>query len=114
MKMCGKTERFLGLLGLAKRAGKVVWGKDRLKKAIRSRRLRLLLLSSDIGETVERDLIYKAGRRKIYCVRLCGVTKEDLGQALGSPGGISAVGITDRKLAEKIMNVLPRGDEIGA
>lgn len=114
MKMCGKTGKFFGFLGLAKRAGEIVWGKERLKKAIRSKRLRLLLLSSDIGESVERDLIYKAGKGKIRCVRLCGVTKEDLGQALGSPGGISAVGITNRKLAEKIMNVLPRGDEIGA
>ncbi|HCZ07204.1 MAG: hypothetical protein PWP37_421 [Thermotogota bacterium] len=107
-----KTKNVLGWLGIAKRAGKLVWGKDRLRRAIRSRRVALLLFCSDTGGTIKNELIRRAGLKKIPFLELREVTKGYLGKVLGSTGEISVVGVVDTKIAERISKIL-RGDGIG-
>ncbi|MCL4462968.1 MAG: ribosomal L7Ae/L30e/S12e/Gadd45 family protein [Firmicutes bacterium] len=91
--------KLLALLGLAKRAGKLSFYEEANLLAIRSGRARLLVLAEDAGESTAKKYLDKCRYYQVPVVR--GVSRENLGVALGSPPR-TAVAVLDEGFAKKL------------
>ena len=91
------------MLGLAARAGAVVPGTERVREAARSGTLHFALVASDLSDNSRDKLLPLLDARHIpYAV----VSDRDtLGGAVGR-APLSALGITEKKLAERVQQLL--------
>ena len=85
----------LRLLGLAKRAGKLVCGSDAVKGA--AERSCLIVLAGDAGQNVRRE----AERYGKQIIEL-PYTKEELGHAVGR-AGCAIAAVTDKEFGQGIV-----------
>lgn len=96
------------MIGLAARAGTVLPGTERVREAARSGILEFALIAADASENSRNKLVPLLDARHIaYAV---AGEREALGAAVGK-APISALGITDRKFASRVREMLlePQG-----
>ena len=91
---------YLTLLGLAMRAGKVVYGEESARDAVFTRHVALLLLAKDAGANTVRSFERLAENRSIPLLKLPD-SKESIGSAIGK-GFCSVVAVTNKGFAESI------------
>ena len=77
------TDRLLGLLGLARRAGKLEIGEALTAETVAAGKARAIFLASDIGEATRRKVMRHDERVPVFTVPH---DKETLGASLGFPG----------------------------
>ena len=97
--MTGAERPDLRLLGLAARAGALVYGTDLVRRAVRAGTVRHAVVASDISDNTSeklRPLLEKSGVTVID-----GPDRGELGALVGR-GPLSVVGISDAQLAERI------------
>ena len=96
-------DRFLGLLGLAKRAGRTVTGAPLIFIAMKSKRPPcLVLVAGDASDGARKKLRTKCEFYKVPLLQTT-YTKEALAHAVGNSGEVAAVAITDRGLAGELL-----------
>ena len=88
----------LGLLGIARRAGRVAVGTRAVDRAARAGRLALLLLASDAS----RHALGRLAPEARAAPRLTLGSRAALGRILGR-GSIAVAGVTDVALAERML-----------
>ena len=90
-------------LGMAARAGAVISGTDRVREAARGEGVRLVLLASDASANSREKLVPLLTARGIsHVIRY---DRNELGAAIGR-GPLSAVGVMDRALADRLQVLL--------
>ena len=96
-------DALLRMLGLAARAGAVVPGTERVREAARSGSLHFALVASDLSDNSRDKLLPLLDARQIpYAI----VSDRDaLGGAVGR-APLSALGITEKKLADRVVELL--------
>lgn len=95
-------DKLLSMLGLAKRAGKVSTGAFICRKAISSRRARLVLLASDASENTKKAI---SDPCRHYGVKLIEYSDmESLGHATGG-GDRAVVSVNDCNFAKAILDI---------
>ena len=100
------------MLGLAARAGMVISGTGRVREAVRDGRVRLVLLASDASRN-SRDKLEPL-LRAVGLPHGVIAGRAALGAAVGK-APLSAVGITDAKMARRIGELAaPRADAGGS
>jgi ribosomal protein L7Ae-like RNA K-turn-binding protein len=99
-------DRALNLLGMATRAGAALPGTDRVREAARSGTLMFAIVAEDASDNSRGKLEPLLDARKIPYVRRFART--ELGAAVGR-APLSAVGVVDRPLAERLRQIL-QGD----
>jgi ribosomal protein L7Ae-like RNA K-turn-binding protein len=91
------------MLGLAARAGAVLPGTDRVREAARGDGLFFVFVANDASDNAQDKVVPLLQSRQIpYAVVF---DRDALGAAVGRPG-ISALGITDRKLASRVKELV--------
>lgn len=105
--MNDSASRILGMIGLAKKAGKIVCGTDAVIEAITSgdpkRKPALTVCASDASERTKKQLADKCAYHSVTLITV-DVTKDELALSVGKKDGqMSACAITDRGIAEKII-----------
>ncbi len=97
-----KNDGLMRLIGLARRAGKVVLGSDGIEASVRSGKAYFVVLASDAAENTAKRLTDKC---KSYDVPFAVVgTKQSLGKISGREEA-AAVAVTDRNFATGMMRV---------
>lgn len=97
--------KLLGMLGLARRAGKLAVGTEQAVAAVR-RRCPLVIAAEDASPNTKKLLTDKT---TYYHVPMFTVmSREELGGALGYPS-VSAAAVTDEGFAQGIIGIL-RGE----
>jgi ribosomal protein L7Ae-like RNA K-turn-binding protein len=97
------TDRALSMLGMATRAGAVITGTDRVREAARGGSLRLAILAHDASANSRGKLLpLLEARGMAYVVRF---DRKELGAAVGR-APLSAVGIVDAKLSDRLQALL--------
>ena len=92
----------MGMLGLAKRAGRISTGTFICRKDIQSRRSRLVILAKDASENTEKTI---SDACKYYGVRLIEYSDmETLGHAVGS-GDRAVISVNDNNFAKAISDI---------
>ena len=94
--------KILNLLGLAKKARKLVLGTDTSVAMLKSNKLTLLVIATDAS-----DSTYDKLEKKAYFYHK--FTTEELSNALGV-NQVKVIGITDAGFASAILKEVERGD----
>ncbi len=92
------TDRILSLLGLCRRAGKLVLGNDPVIDSINLKKAKLVLVASDCSRHTAKDVLSHAHRNS---VKACVVpyTKEEISLSVGKYTAV--LSITDDGFAKK-------------
>ena len=93
----------LNLLGLAARARTLAAGTESVRDAVRAGKVHRVILASDAASAQQQKLIPLLSARQIpFHIVL---TRDDLGAALGR-NPVSAVGLLDRNMAERVAQLV--------
>ncbi len=95
---------YLGLLGLARRAGMIEAGDEAVRASISQKRARVVLIASDASERTHDTFIFIAESAGIPVITL-DETREQLGNALGKRP-CAAVAVCDIGMSAAIVNKL--------
>ncbi|MCX7714618.1 MAG: ribosomal L7Ae/L30e/S12e/Gadd45 family protein [Clostridia bacterium] len=93
-------DKVLGMIGLAKRAGKVVSGEFLCDKAIKEGRSRLVIIACDASEMTKKAVKDACAFYKVECFEYAD--KESLGSFTGSDIR-AVVSINDENFAQEIV-----------
>ena len=97
-----EQQKALNLLGLARKAGKLITGQDLVLAAIRSGKAKVVLMANDCGQSTQKKFTDKC---KSYDVALTTeFTKQELSAAIGAKRSLIAV--TDPGFGKKIRQLL--------
>lgn len=92
------NNKYLNFLGLARKAGKLIAGTEKVKALIKQKKACLIILANDISLKTEKELKFIA-KDEILVMRT-DYSIEQLSCALGTKAGVYAV--TDKNFAEQI------------
>ncbi len=92
------TRKFDTFIGFSIKAGKVVFGADNLRTY--RRRIRLIVLSSDVSERTQRDMIELATKKNCRVIRLLDENLEDI----VFKTNCKVIGLTDINLAQAVLD----------
>ena len=103
-------KKLLALLGIAKKAGKVISGTDMVTESIRSKSktsVKLILLACDASQNTKKKINNTA---QYYNIPLLSVStdKSELARLTGHSSELSVIGITDQGFA----NAMQKANEI--
>ena len=98
------NERFFGMLGMSRRAGKTVIGADLVAEKMRGKnKPALVLVSAAASENTRERMIAKCEYYGVNCV-VVDVGGEELSRRLGKTGFTAVLAVTDPGLAKEIAN----------
>ena len=98
------NERFFGMLGMSRRAGKTVIGADLVAAKMRGKcKPDLVLVSAAASENTRERMIAKCAYYGVTCA-VIDVGGEELSRRLGKTGFTAVVAVTDPGLAKEIAN----------
>ncbi len=99
-------KRVLSLLGIGRRANKVVFGKEQLRGYLRQPlRRKFLILACDTSDSIKEDWVKRCKSHGSSCILLKEHDRIALGKAIGKDN-ISAVAVADDGLAEEISKIM--------
>ena len=101
------VDKALGLLGLARKAGKLQTGEETVSVMLAEKHARLTVLANDAGEVVTRKIRGLAEGSRPRILRI-PYDKLSLGAALGRPS-VSVAAFADVSLALAFVKALPEG-----
>ena len=90
---------YLNFLGLARKAGKLIAGTEKVKALITKNQAQLIILAKDISQKTEKEFVFLA-KDKIQVIRT-PYSLDELSSALGVRAGVYAV--ADKNFAEQII-----------
>ena len=101
------SDKALGLLGLARKAGKLQTGEETVGAMLAEKHARLTILASDAGEAVSRKIrsLAEGTRQRVLKIPY---DKLRLGAALGRPS-VSVAAFGDVSMALAFVKALPEG-----
>jgi len=97
------NQKFLGLLGLAMRAGQVVSGEEGVLAAVKSQKAALVIIAADASDGTKKKFTDKSNYRDIP-FRIV-FEKDVLGHAIGKKTR-AVVGILDPNFAKKMLEMI--------
>ncbi len=102
------TDKILSLLGLSRRANRLVYGFDPVQKAIIEKKARLILTASDFSHNSEKKIRAFAEERNITILSL-PYDKEALSRSVGHHCGVVAV--TDDGFSDKLQQLITTAND---
>ena len=104
-----KQKKFAGLLGIAKKAGRVIAGTNLVTDSIRagsvSKCPQAVFLASDVSENTRKRVTNCCTYYEIPLYQI-PLTIAEIGDAIGKSGSVSAVGITDAGLSDALVKLI--------
>ena len=98
----------LGMLGLAKRAGKVQSGEFQSGQAVKSGQSRLIIIASDISENGRKAIVNACRFYSVEYIEFC--SSQELGKAIGEDSRM-VVSVNDDSFKNAILSKIERIDE---
>ncbi len=96
-------EKFLNLLGIANKAGKLVTGEEGVVDSIRGSKVHLVILGSDAGPNTSKKVRNKS---KSYNVKLVDAfTIKEINAAIGKENRV-VVGVKDKNFKDALIKLL--------
>lgn len=94
-------DKVLGMLGMAKKAGKVITGAELCEKAVRDGKAKLVIIAEDISENGKKAIVDCCRHYRVEYIQYSD--KEKIGQFTGaSQRAVAAV--TDSGFAHAVLN----------
>lgn len=84
-------DKYLTLLGFASKAGKLSFGMDASRTAIKKGTAQLIITACDVSDKSRKEISFHAGEKNILVLTLEGCNMDALSHGVGRKGGIIAV-----------------------
>ena len=96
--------KYMSLLGLARRAGRLSMGHDTVMEAVKKKKSKLILFTSDTSERLREEI---TGEVERHCeevrIRIIGETMEEIHYLLGYWAGV--ISVNDINFAVRILEL---------
>ena len=99
-----------GLLGLATRAGKTVFGTEACVQAIEKKKIKLLIIATDAAERTKMNFKNICSKAKIPIIEY--LNSDELSKAIGQ-NNKAILGIKDTNFSNEIIKIINGGEAIG-
>ena len=96
-------KRFTNIIGISRKAGKLICGTERTIKAIQCRKVSLVIMSFDASDKTAKDITDKCRSHGIRLLTDDFISMKYLGEACGLYTNTSCVSFTDKGLADNIL-----------
>ncbi|MBR6509070.1 MAG: ribosomal L7Ae/L30e/S12e/Gadd45 family protein [Clostridia bacterium] len=83
--------KILSLLGFATKAGKLGFGFEAAREALRDKKSKLILIASDISEKSLKEMKFYSEKANVRCIELKDLTMIDISNSVGRKCGIISV-----------------------
>ncbi len=100
--------KILGVIGLAKRAGKITSGEFLCEKAVKSGQSRLIIIASDISENAKKSVVNTCNHYGVEYIEFS--SSSELGRAIGADSRM-IVSVNDGNFKNAILSKIERIDE---
>ena len=104
------NQRVLGLIGLCRRAGKLIFGSEACLEAVERKKVKLILVAEDAASKTKENFIYFCEKNKIPIVQFGRI--DEISKAIGKDNK-AVIGIKEKNLADEIVKIINGGDIIG-
>lgn len=98
--------RLAGLLGLARRAGKLTTGFDAVMESVALGKAVLIMTAADLSEKTEKELRF-ANEGKAVSIQKLPLDKEELRHALGLFKPVGVLALEDKGFAASVLKLYP-------
>ena len=98
------NNKFLFMLGLCRKAGKMIIGTDLVTKSLPSKKAYLVIYTSDASKNTEKKVTDKCSYYGVECVK-ANFSSSEISDAIGKSGAICALGITDLNFASELKSL---------
>ncbi len=88
--MAERKEKFLSMLGLSRRAGKLTWGFDQVMEAVKSGKASGVIVACDISEKTFKNIKFETDKKDLRILR-AEIPQEELSFYAGVRAGVYAV-----------------------
>lgn len=102
------NEKLSGLIGMARRAGRLILGTDAVKESLASGKAQLVLLAADLSAKSEKELRFAAGNTPLAAT---GITKEEMGRITGRQTPVGVAATEDKGFAAAMIKAAHSGNE---
>ena len=102
--------KIYGLIGLARRAGKINFGTESSIEIIKSRKAKLVIVAEDAADRTKRNIKIECEKQKIE-YRIYG-TIDELSNAIGQ-NNKAIIAIKDENFAKELIKKIDGGEIIG-
>lgn len=99
-----------GLLGLARRAGKISFGTESSKDVIIKQKAKLVIIANDCSDRTKKNFEMECEKAKVE-VRIYG-TIEELSKSIGQENK-AVIAIIDKNFAKELLKKIDGGEIIG-
>lgn len=96
-------DRFLSLLGLCRRAGKMVIGNDPVIESVFKKKAELVIIASDCSKNTSKNVLVSTHKNNVSAV-VCNYTKDDISYAVGKYCAV--LSIEDTGFAKKAYTLI--------
>lgn len=99
------NKKYLSMLGMARRAGRLSMGHDMAEKSIKSRKAKLLILASDMSDRLQKEFgaLSDEYMPNLPCIRI-DESIDELHFALGYKAGV--ITVDDENFASRIIELI--------
>ncbi len=104
------NNKVCGLLGLARRAGKLSFGTEACKKEIESNKVKLIVIAVDAAERTKMNFKNICSEKEIPIFEILSI--EEMSKAIGQSNK-AVVGIKDINFSKEIIKIINGGEAIG-
>ncbi len=94
-------EQLCGLLGMARRAGRLTTGYDAVAALVASGAVILVLTAADLSEKTEKELRFAAQDKRAEIQKI-PLTKEEIGHSLGLKKPVGVLALEDKGFAAAV------------
>lgn len=99
--------KFLNLLGFAKKSGNLIFGQTSVEKGIQTKKASLVILASDINSTTREKIVKLCNDQNIVYIE--SFDKDELSISIGK-ANIGIIGITNKKFSRALSDCLDKSD----
>ncbi len=105
IRLSSPQKKLGSMLGLARKAGKIIYGTDRITEYIRNKPVPIVLLASDISDNTRKRIENCCKYYKTQFSNL-NMTMDTLAHFIGQKSVVSAVSVTDKGFAAAILEII--------
>ena len=100
-----QNKKYLSMLGLSRRAGKLAMGHDMVLEAIKKHKSELIIFTSDASQGLEKNISVSADRYlpAVACIRI-DETADEIHFSLGYRAAVMSV--NDKNFAKRIVELI--------
>lgn len=104
------NNKICGLLGLARRAGKLSFGTEACRQEIESNKIKLVIIATDAAERTKMNFKSICNEKEIPIFEVLNI--EEMSKAIGQFNK-AVIGIKDKNFSNEIIKIINGGEAIG-